>query len=423
MKKINKKVIILLILFISIGFAYLSTNLNIIGITNVKGNTWDIHFENVQVLHSVEGNPTPTIDTAKTTVNYTANLNLPGDYFEFTVDVVNAGSLDAMIEDIVTKINDTDISNLPDYLDFFITYADGTELENNQILEASKTETIKIKVEFIYDIDNQELPSTDSSFNFKTTVKYTQSDENATAVNHPHYGYTVNFAEGYKTDLENTVIVSEKIPEKVIEYNNSESAINSFMEQVGDGKRREFYLKHLIAPDTKWCIKTSDGRNSCDDNFFFDTFQKCRRYLKGAPDDGITYTCEKTVTKNAVKESYVEFNITDEMVLEDSNLKKGTYTLRGGINEYRVEIAENFVSIFEENKATLIEAFGQNNCSNGNGNYFYCTNSKMEVNVEIWGTISVRDHDYPYSCDIFNEGLGFSTKIISNCGSTERLPH
>ena len=421
MKKINKKVIILLILFISIGFAYLSTNLNIIGITNVKGNTWDIHFENVQVLHSVEGNPTPTIDTAKTTVNYTANLNLPGDYFEFTVDVVNAGSLDAMIEDIVTKINDTDISNLPDYLDFFITYEDGTELENNQILETNKTETIKIKVEFIYDIDNQELPSTDSSFDFSTTVKYTQSDENATAVEHPHYAYTVNFVTNYAQDSNRSVIVNQEIPEEVIEYNNPESAINAFMEQTGDGIRREFYLKHWISPDTKWCIVTSEGFNSCDEDIdvYFNSLKRCKRYLKNAPDDGITFTCEKTVTKNAVKESYVEFNITDEMVLEDSNLKKGTYTLRGGINEYN---EDDNKPVFESNKVNLIEAFGQNNCRIGDAHDdygFLCENSKLKVHIYDGGKISIQDFEEEYSCNIFKS----SYRTSSNCGSTERLPH
>ena len=152
MKKINKKyIIVLLILVISVGFAYLSTNLSIVGVTNVKGNTWDIHFENVQVLHSVDGNPTPTISSDKATINYTANLNVPGDYFEFTVDVVNAGTVDAMIEDIVTKINDTDISNMPSYLDFSILYSNGVAILDNQLLEHGKSLSLKVKVEFLYE--------------------------------------------------------------------------------------------------------------------------------------------------------------------------------------------------------------------------------------------------------------------------------
>ena len=45
----NKIIVVLLILLISIGFAFLSSNLSIIGNTLVSKQTWDIHFENVQV--------------------------------------------------------------------------------------------------------------------------------------------------------------------------------------------------------------------------------------------------------------------------------------------------------------------------------------------------------------------------------------
>ena len=39
MKNKSKFIILIMILFISIGFAYLSTTLNIVGTTNIKGNT------------------------------------------------------------------------------------------------------------------------------------------------------------------------------------------------------------------------------------------------------------------------------------------------------------------------------------------------------------------------------------------------
>ena len=36
-------------LFISMGYAYLNTSLSITGDTTIAGNTWDIHFENLNV--------------------------------------------------------------------------------------------------------------------------------------------------------------------------------------------------------------------------------------------------------------------------------------------------------------------------------------------------------------------------------------
>ena len=48
-RKINKKTIIILLLLISIGFAYLTSTLDLNGITFLSKQTWDVHFENVQV--------------------------------------------------------------------------------------------------------------------------------------------------------------------------------------------------------------------------------------------------------------------------------------------------------------------------------------------------------------------------------------
>ncbi|MBR6949961.1 MAG: hypothetical protein IKH54_07250 [Bacilli bacterium] len=62
-RKINQKKLVILILFISIGFAYLTRDLTLSGISSIFRNTWDVHFDNVVVSEgSVEAN-TPVIDT------------------------------------------------------------------------------------------------------------------------------------------------------------------------------------------------------------------------------------------------------------------------------------------------------------------------------------------------------------------------
>ena len=95
----NKKYTLFLIvlLCISIGYAVLNTTLNINGKSSISKNTWDVHFDNVVVNSgSVEAIKIPTIENY-TTLDFEAKLNLPGDYYEFTVDVVNNGTIDAMI--------------------------------------------------------------------------------------------------------------------------------------------------------------------------------------------------------------------------------------------------------------------------------------------------------------------------------------
>ena len=138
-------VLVILLLAISLGYALLTTNLNIVGTTVVKDNKWDIYFDNVQVSSGSVTASTPAIDTAKTTVSYSVTLNLPGDYFEFTVDAVNAGTIDGMISAVSNKLNGTEITTLPNYLEYSVSYSDGIAIQNNHLLESGKTETYKVK--------------------------------------------------------------------------------------------------------------------------------------------------------------------------------------------------------------------------------------------------------------------------------------
>ena len=190
-------VLIILLLSISLGYALLSTNLNIVGTTVVKDNKWDIYFDNVQVKSGSVTASTPAIDTAKTTVSYSVNLNLPGDYFEFTVDAKNAGTIDGMISAISNKLNGTEINTLPNYLEYSVSYFDGVTIQNNHLLEAGKTETYKVRVGYKKDITKDDLPSTEQTLNLSFSVTYVQADDNAVKPVHP---------ESFETDSWETII-------------------------------------------------------------------------------------------------------------------------------------------------------------------------------------------------------------------------
>lgn len=97
--------VIVLFLLFGIGYAYLSCNLTINGTSSINNATWDIHFENISVTSGSVSANTPVIDTNKTTVTYDVTLTNPGDFYEFTVDVVNEGSIDGMIDSISSKLN------------------------------------------------------------------------------------------------------------------------------------------------------------------------------------------------------------------------------------------------------------------------------------------------------------------------------
>ena len=181
----KKNTIILLILILGLGYAALQSNLNINGLATMGNPTWNIHWENVQVADgSVEAN-TPVIDTAKTTVTYSVVLNIPGEYYEFTVDAVNSGTIDGMIESITSKLNGVTITNLPDYLEYSVSYSDGAQLAVNQLLAAGTTETYKVRIEYKSDIEVNQLPASNQTLNLQFTVTYRQANENASSVPRP----------------------------------------------------------------------------------------------------------------------------------------------------------------------------------------------------------------------------------------------
>jgi len=189
---------IFLIFLIGVGYAYLSSNLNINGSTSIKVSTWDIHFENVQVKEGSVSADTPVIDTNKTTVTYDVSLKKPGDYFEFTVDAVNSGTVDAMIDTVLSTLNNSEITSLPNYLDYSVTYSDGLEILEKQKLDAGDTETYKVRVEYNKDIESSDLPGTNQSLSFAFNVNYVQADGSALDILRP-----VSFiTDGWDTIIE-----------------------------------------------------------------------------------------------------------------------------------------------------------------------------------------------------------------------------
>ena len=188
-KKTIRTALLMMVLLLGIGFAALAANLKIDGTLNVSRTSWDVHFENVNITTgSVTANPAPTSDNTTTTeMAYTINFTKPGDFYEFTVDMVNDGTIDAMV-DVVSNnayanASSTTPITLPTYLTSTVTYDDGVEILPNQELLHNTSEKIKVRVEFKKDIEISDLPSNeDTSIVFKFVGDYKQADENVIPV-------------------------------------------------------------------------------------------------------------------------------------------------------------------------------------------------------------------------------------------------
>ena len=176
-KKKNSSFVVialLLIVTISIGYAALSTTLNINGTSTIKTNTWDVHFANVKVTTNTGATVTkaPTITEGKTTeVTYNVALNQPGSVYEFTVDVVNGGTIDAKTSATPTLGGNTQTA----IVNYTVTWSDGSAITANTALAAGATKTAKVRVEYKKDITAAQLPSADTALSLTCSIPYVQA--------------------------------------------------------------------------------------------------------------------------------------------------------------------------------------------------------------------------------------------------------
>ena len=166
-------IILLLLVAITIGYAGLSTTLNINGTTSISKVEWDIHFENLEEkAGSVTAfKPAAIVGDKRTVVNYGVNFVNPGDFYEFKVDVVNRGTLDAVITDVI-KAGLTD--EYAKYLNYTVTYENGQTITEGNELKAGASTTYVVRVEFddssSSSLPEEGIPSLDLTF----AVTYSQ---------------------------------------------------------------------------------------------------------------------------------------------------------------------------------------------------------------------------------------------------------
>ena len=364
-KRRTKYLLLLLVLFVSVGYAILQSNLTITGTTSIQDSKWDIHWNNVIITEgsvSTSNEDKATIDNTKTTVNYNIVLDKPGDFYEFTVDAVNAGTIDGMIDVISSKLNNVEITTLPAYLNYSITYSDGTPLQGNQLLAANSSETYKVRIEYKRDIAANQLPETTQTLNLSFSVTYKQADENSQAVDHGTTVYTVSSTSSY---------IGQAIPNSITQYSSASEAMAVF-------ENRPFYLNHLIK-------------------------------------NGI------------IEESYIEFVVTQAMASANSGMTAGTYALRGldtydenasntnycKAEYYNSSTGKCLSPYYESNKQTLLSAFGSNNCNSerdvGYCKYLDCSVSGLDTDADSRGIVGAGDDSW--SCYV---GVTGQSNCVAN---------
>ena len=172
-------IVLISIFSLTIVYATLSVVLNIQGNAQVVASTWDIHLDNIKVTYGSVSGDNPRI-TSPTTATFSTTLNMPGDFYEFTVDVVNNGSFDAMIDGIskMPTLTETQAK----YLKYDVEYQNGESINTKQLVAKESFVRLKVRVEYRKDITVSDLPTTSETLNLAFTVNYVQSDGTGSTV-------------------------------------------------------------------------------------------------------------------------------------------------------------------------------------------------------------------------------------------------
>ena len=165
--------VLLLIVGLSVGYASISSTLTINGTSSINKTTWDVHFQNVSVTKgSVSATTGPSISSDGLSIDYSVPLSLPGNFFEFTVEVINNGSISAKLSDnpIIAGVSvEQDV-----YTNYLVTYSDGTEIKSGDILNSGDIKIIKVRIEYDRNITASQLPSESQTLNLIYSMNYVQ---------------------------------------------------------------------------------------------------------------------------------------------------------------------------------------------------------------------------------------------------------
>ncbi|MCI9084143.1 MAG: hypothetical protein HFH46_00825 [Bacilli bacterium] len=169
------------VLLMVVGYAAFSSVLNIKGTSKVSSN-WNVHISNISVLQTT-GSATNAEDPSwdALTGTFKTNLVSPGDAMEYSVEIYNEGTLDAVLE----KITLTDTNNPA------IKFT-ASGLEEGTILKAGSTADLTVKVEYLNSVTSQ--PDNLKS-ELTITLDYVQNDGSSGTVtpDNKFYSWETNY--------------------------------------------------------------------------------------------------------------------------------------------------------------------------------------------------------------------------------------
>ena len=356
-KQRTTQFILLGLLLIGVVYALLQANLQINGIAKILNNTWDVHFDNIQVNEDSvpigENDSAATIDPENNCkVDFSVTLSVPGDFYEFTIDVVNSGTIDGMIGSLnkQLKVNNEVVEEIPDYLNYSVTYSDGVEIEDNHKLSAETTETYLVRLEFKSDVE--ELPQA-ATISTSLEPQYIQADSGAIPVRHLYSLYTTF----------------------VDEANSGSGLVEEYT-----GGHHDSYTEEPSASIYHWKTDNSAAKNSIRNKFNVIFGNHCWQMIRTTDTGGVKLIYNGEVENNQcldTRETHVGYSSQNYTNINNSNYWYGTDYIYDSSNGTFHLAGTTTQSAWTEQTAS--ELYGMYTCmsstENASCSYLYIVNS------------------------------------------------
>lgn len=157
------------IVFMSIGFAALSSQLTINGNATIS-DTWNVQITDIVKKESSTGvTETASPTHTATTANFNVSLKEPGDYAIYTVTVKNTGSLDA----VLTRITENEGEGGSAAIKYTVTPGAGSE-QGSDLPKTTGTHTFDVKVEYNANAVGENAPEAGASKSLSVVLDYNQ---------------------------------------------------------------------------------------------------------------------------------------------------------------------------------------------------------------------------------------------------------
>lgn len=157
------------IVFMSIGFAALSSQLTINGNATIS-DTWNVQIASITKKEDSTGVTETSQPTyTATTANFNVSLKEPGDYAIYTVTVKNTGSLDA----VLTRITEAEGEGGSAAIKYTVTPGAGSE-QGSTLAKTNGIHTFDVKVEYLSTAVGENAPEANASKSLSVTLDYSQ---------------------------------------------------------------------------------------------------------------------------------------------------------------------------------------------------------------------------------------------------------